>query len=56
MCQVMFYNPRTGVFPSHLTNATDWTLGCKKSGKQIYTPDKYLDLSIKAVMLVTRSK
>ena len=44
-CQMMFFNPKTDVFPSHMINATDWTLGCRKSGEQIYMPDIYCDLS-----------
>ena len=44
-CQMMFYNPKTDVSPSHLINATGWTLGCRKSGEQIDMPDNYCDLS-----------
>ena len=30
-CEMMFYNPKSGVYQSQLSH-TDWTLGCRKSG------------------------
>ena len=51
-CEMMFYNPKTGVYQSQLSEDSEWTLGCRKSGTY---SQGLIDLKFLILIIVTFS-